>query len=97
MNLFFHERVLRKHSKLTRSQVALARYILNHDWKRLSFVQFLEKPANRFLLFLQNCEPILSRRSLPFLFAAQDFFRIENQTRKFHRLSDVYQQTTVSV
>ena len=97
MNLFFHERVQGKHSKLTRSRVALTRYILHHDRKRLSFVQFLEKPANRFLLFLQNCESILSRRPLPFLFAAQDFFGIENQTQKFRRLSDVYQQTTVSI
>ena len=82
MNLFFHQRVQRKHSNLTRSQVALGRYILHHDRKFLSFVQFLEKPANRFLLFLQNCEPILSGGSLPFLIAAQDSFRIENQTLK---------------
>ena len=31
MNTFFQERVQRKHSQLTRSQVALARYILQHD------------------------------------------------------------------
>ena len=31
MNSFFQERVQRKHSRLTRSQVALARYILQHD------------------------------------------------------------------
>jgi hypothetical protein len=97
MDLFFRKRVQRKHSNLTRSQVALTRYILNHDRKRLSFVQFLEKPANRFLLFLQNCESFLSRRPLPFLFAAQDFFGIKNQTQKFRRLNDVYGQTTVSV
>jgi len=82
MNLFFHEQVQRKHSKLTRSQIALTRYILHHDRKRLSFVKFLEKPAKRFLLFLQNCDPILSSRFFPFLFSAQDFFRIKNQARK---------------
>jgi len=31
MNPFFQERVQRKHSQLTRSQLALARYILQHD------------------------------------------------------------------
>jgi DNA-binding MurR/RpiR family transcriptional regulator len=31
MNTFFQERVQRKHSQLTRSQLALARYILQHD------------------------------------------------------------------
>jgi len=82
MNNIFHERIQQRNSNLTRSQIALARYSLQHDRKRLSFVEFLEKPANRFLLFLQNCKPILRGGSLPFLFAAQDFFRIKNQTMK---------------